>query len=60
MAAATFLPTSRSGLAMACEEAAQEGSVQMIRVVIDTVLFSCMGAFGTAIVIAVATLAKLV
>jgi hypothetical protein len=40
--------------------ACARGERAMIRVVIDTVLFSCMGAFGTAIVIAVATLAKLV
>jgi hypothetical protein len=33
----------------------QKGSVRMIRVVIDTVLFSCMGAFVTGIVIAAAT-----
>ena len=39
-----------------CESTAQKGSVQMIRVVIDTVLFSCMGAIVTGIVIAAATL----
>ena len=37
-------------------EGCARGSVQMIRVVIDTVLFSCMGAFVTAIVVAVTTL----
>ena len=39
-----------------CESTAQKRSVQMIRVVIDTVLFSCMGAIVTGIVIAAATL----
>jgi hypothetical protein len=34
----------------------QKGSVQMIRFVIDTVLFSCMGAIVTGVVIAAATL----
>jgi hypothetical protein len=45
-----------------CESAAQKGSVQqtgsvqMIRFVIDAVLFSCMGAIVTGVVIAAATL----
>jgi hypothetical protein len=48
--------------AAVCESAAQKGSsaakgsVQMIRFVIDTVLFSCMGAIVTGVVIAAATL----
>jgi hypothetical protein len=42
--------------AAVCERAAQKGSMRMIRVVIDTVLFSCMGALVTGIVIAAATL----
>jgi hypothetical protein len=38
------------------EGTAQSGSVQMTRLVIDLVLFSCMFAFVTGIVIAAANL----
>jgi hypothetical protein len=54
MPGATFQPTSRSGLAG--EELKAERGLTMIRIVIDTVLFSCMGAFVTAIVVAAKTL----
>ena len=44
------------GAALTGEELKAERGLTMIRIVIDTVLFSCMGAFVTAIVVAARTL----
>jgi hypothetical protein len=61
-ATVTVRPSFRGGLQRGCArnraigEHTQSGSIQMTRLVIDLVLFSCMFAFVTGIVIAAANL----